>query len=427
MKKIYAFVLCCIIVLSMGLSGCNSEDPENFDRDVCVAVIGYIHDNMASLELSHFTIGTDLDGGPVTSGDRIQDFFGMVPDKDPTKNDLDISEKLIKGKKNNTWTALQNKVIKELNNSLDKLKADDTEVDTLKAFLNTGTECSHAHGADNHILVFDSGLCTSGAMSFIDNPGLKQLISQERDISEEDIKPIINELSRKKELPDYHNAATKITWYGIGMTGGKQTELSNLQKSNLKVLWEGVLTAAGAEVEFVDVIKSNNPINYDELPSVSVVLFDKAVQLSEEELGFEPGSEYFLKNTAEKRNKVLSKFVSEAKNNRILVVGTTSSGGSPEPDNEDFSLSWKRVDAVKTELTKLGVPESQIETLGLGTQSHTYDPNEYVNGKYIIDSPAAISNRSVYIMLDNSDDAKLFYKDQDNLKKLKESGIKTDR
>lgn len=426
MKKLYSSIVIGTVMMLAILSSCGKGPNLEPPKDICVAVIGGTHDNLASIEMPIIEISDSVEKKVfITSNDRIQVFFGMVADSNPTKHEYDYSDMYEKDKNNKRWDTVRNEVVKKIKSTMN-YTAEDEEVDTLKALYNTAVICNQRVVDKNQILVFDSGLCTSGALNFIKKTDLKKMISDDSDISEEEVNRVIENLERKKEIKPF-NAATEVTWYGIGMTGGKQSELSKLQISNLKKLWKGILNKTGAQVNFVDVINSDQKIEYDELPNVSVVLFDEAIQLGEDELGFKPGSEEFLENTEDKRNRLLEKFVNEAKENRILIVGTTSSGGSRTPDNEDFELSWKRVDAVKEELIKLGVSEYQVKTLGLGTQSHKYDPGEYVNGEYNQYSPAAISNRSVYIMLDDSLDAKEFYSDQSKLSKLKDSGIKIDR
>lgn len=67
------------------------------------------------------------------------------------------------------------------------------------------------------------------------------------------------------------------------------------------------------------------------------------------------------------------------------------------------------------QLIELGVPEKNINTIALGTRHHKYNPNEFINGKYISDSIAAIENRSVYIMPENCKEALKFQEDYHKL------------
>lgn len=427
MKKIQFFsILICLILFSAFTQGCYPNE-NYYIRDISVAVIGGKHANLGKIEIPKidFIDNEDEDDDSfLTTRDRVKNYFGMIADSNPTKIDLQNAEEYEETIENGRWDTIQKDVINFIIEMQDK-EADDEEVDTLKALCNVAKVFNQQTRNKNRLLIYDSGLCTSGALNFIEKTNLKKLIDKNKAITKKEVSSVVKELNKNKDLPKFSN--TKILWYGIGMTGGKQSELSNLQISNLQTIWNEILCESGAEVNFIDVINNQEKINDKSLPSVSVVMFDNAVQLGEDELGFESGSAEFREGTEENRIKVLKKFVNEAKSNRILIVGTTSSGGSQKPDDEDFKLSWDRAEAVQNELEKFEIPEYQIETLGLGTQSHKYNPDEFVNGKYITDSSAAKENRSVYIMLANSREANEFRKDQSEFKKWNKLGIKTSR
>lgn len=413
MKKLLSIVLTLIFFTAL-LCGCN----EKYDRNVAIAIIGGKHGNSANFDIPTIEFeNSDDENTFLSENDCVKSLFGVVADNNPNENYSEISAEFFEDYqteiKSRRWDTIQSDVI-DFINYFTKQTADDEEVDTLSAFYNVANVFNQQSGNfHKRILVFDSGLCTDGALNFIENTYYKSLIAKSEELTDEEVKSVVDELSNKKEIPHLPN--TQIRWYGIGMTGGKQTELTKIQISNLTAIWKGILDAAGAEVDFINVNSNNVESNDESLPNVSVVMFDAALSLGEDELGFEPGKANFREGTEEKRNVVLEKFVDEAKISGVLLVGTTSSGGATIEDPEDYTLSKDRAKAVKEELIKLGVPENNIETMGLGTKSHKYNPNEFVEGEYIDDSTAAIVNRSVYIMSINSSEAKEFLSDYDKL------------
>lgn len=392
---------------------------EKYDRNVAIAIIGGKHSNSADYDMPEIGFeNTEDENAFFSENDCVKRLIGVVADCNPNEDYSKISAAFFEDYQteinSGRWDTIQSDVI-DFINKFKEQTANEEEVDTLSAFYNVANVFSQqSEKYCKRILVFDSGLCTDGALNFIENTYYKSLINKNEDVTGEEIKSIVYELNNKKEIPDLSN--TKVRWYGIGMTGGKQTELTKIQISNLTAIWKGILNEVGAEVDFVNLNRNKIDSDGEGLPNVSIVMFDEAVSLGEDELGFEPGTANFSKGTEEKRKVVLEKFINEGKTTGLLLVGTTSSGGAATEEDDDYSLSRDRADAVKKELIKLGVPKDKIETLGLGTKSHKYNSNEFVNGIYKPDSTAAKENRSVYMMSINSSEAKEFLSDFDKIK-----------
>ncbi len=423
MKKNEELICICLLILIIviGMIFCSCVKEKNIpDGDyIAIAVIGGQHSNLESCIYPKINIDDKQDF--INSNNRINKLLGVVPDGKPTEGSINIGginsvkecrELLDSAVSNGRWDTMQNYAQLLLNNFREQTPNDE-EVDTYKAFKIVQTEFSQLESEEEkRIVIYDSGLCTTGVLDFVDNAKYYEYIKNNHSIKDAEIKTITDDLKSQGELLDLKNV--KIIWYGVGMVGGKQPELGENSKNNLKKIWEEILKVAGAEVDFIDVNPSGEEMNKD-LPSVSVILFDECEILTENELGFEDGSDEFLKGTEESRGNLLRKFVRYANNKEILLVGTASSNGA-KAKITGLDLSQRRADAVKRELIELGVDEKQIKTLGLGTGSHKYNANEFENGVYNTNSEAAKSNRSVYIMTSDSSEASMFYNDYEKIK-----------
>ena len=418
--KIIVFAVVQLLLLSILFSGCSLDDIQDYyDRDVSLAIIAGKHANLPALALPSSFFDDSQSDSILRRSDRVQLVVGVIPDGKPLQNNHAFLEDSFKdidlAKSNERWDTVQNKVT-ELIVAFQDQAALHEEVDTLAAF-HFVANCFQQQPEKNSriVLVFDSGLCTTGALSFIEHTDYKQLLEKDEKVSADDTNYVVNQLTSKNELPNL--SGVHIRWYGMGLVGGSQKELSRLQILNLSEIWKAILSAAGAEVELCDVNQTSDVRDDSDLPIVSTIVFDEeiAICLGEDVLGFEPDKATFLPGTEEQRARVLADYVSEARTNGILIVGTASTGGQNEEKGVGFQLSLDRAKAVRNEFVKLGVPESKIEILGLGTKSHKYNPAEFENGEYNRDSAAAIGNRSVYIMSITSLEAQEFRADYNDL------------
>lgn len=427
MKKNLSIFLLIIILFGM-FSGCSEENNSNKgnandDQDYSVA-IAMLYGNHANNAVYEIPI-LDFDKGYIDENNspflhekyKIVGLRGIIIDGNPTECKSDELEEFFDNfdiaAKNRRYKATK-KYLEALPEKLANKYANDEEVDTLEAFFVASNYFEQVSNAtERRIIVVDSGLTTTGALDFIKNDNLNSILKQNEDLSEDQLNSFIDELYENKEIPDLSN--TKILWYGLGQVGENQQELSKKQINNLKLLWKKILEQSGvSDIDFITVNESNSLIsnNAMQLPTVSTVFFNEAIAMNDDSLGFKEDSEEFTNDSNEIRTELLSGFVNEGIRNGLLIVGTTSTGGG---SSDGIELSNKRAQAVKDELVKLGVPSNKIKILGLGVKSHKYNEEEFVNGNYERDSEAAKENRSVYIMSQNSEEAKLFYKDYENI------------
>lgn len=410
MKK-YVKVLMLIFLFVVTLSGCKNIDGPF----ASVIMIGGNHANSGDYNIPEFVF-TETNKSNKSSNEaflsdnyRINKICGIIVDENPMCFYDEIINSTIE---NERWDTVQSDV-NDFAKSIFETSADDEEVDTLEAFHTAMNVFDSVKGnVEKRIIIFDSGLSTAGALDFANDPYYNKLIGKDSDLTNEEIQSILDELIKSKEIPDLSDVM--IQWYGIGIVGDKQPELSKLNISNLKAIWNAILKNAGVRsVEFIDVTKTKPTQPDKDLPNVSVVDLDEAIiRLDPEMLGFKPGTDEFMEGTEENRFKILSRFSQFGNNNKLLIVGTTSTGGG---NGDGLQLSADRADAVKTELIAIGVPKENIDTMGLGPKSHKYNPDEYVDGVYQGESIAAKENRSVYIMSANCSEAIVFQDDYNKI------------
>ena len=412
-----------MVIIITSLTGCNCDFKNGVEMAVIIA--GGCHANSVNFNVNEikFSDDTNNENDNVTPffpcNCKIIDIYGVVIDGHVTKSISNETEDLYNSIetviKNKRWDTAQTR-LNDLNTVLSSTVADDPEVNTMDAFF---VAMEHFKTIDKtvekRLVIYDTGLSTQGFVDFAHNQEHNALLNQNRILTTEEIETMVNKLDEEKNIPDLKNV--RIQWYGLGLVGGKQQPLSNLAKENLKNIWKAILNRSGALVSFKS-IDYNEDINSDKtLPEVSLVhlktngdstTYMPPQKLNVSKLGFKPMTAEFIEGTEKEREKILSDFVPLGQSEKILLVGTTSSGGG---NGDGLDLSYKRVVAVKTILIKMGVPQENIESMGLGTKHHMYNKNEYINGKYIGTSDAAKENRSVYIIPFNSTEADLFLSD----------------
>lgn len=303
-----------------------------------------------------------------------------------------------------------NKQISELNSYLEKSCVDDSEVDTLEAFHSAVSALNSMElmigGEDEgkkikkEIIIFDTGLCTTGKLSFLNYNYLK-LIKYGKKLSDDDtgkeeVAKLVENLEANVEIPELSDIV--VTWYGLGKVDNPQPSLSRLDIENLQYIWTEILKRADATPSKVKNVKSDYFVQLEGYerevsePYVTpVIWWEEGIKIKEEDIGFLANSAEYL--STERANQVLIPYAKNLLNYNdlnILLLGTTSSynGGSIE-------ISMQRAERVKDSLVKLGVPEERIVTVGLGYHEE-FCENDLLNGEFI--EEIGKNNRAVYIL-----------------------------
>lgn len=294
-------------------------------------------------------------------------------------------------------------------NIIDEVSAVYPEVDYLE-----GLRCSAAslHSMDDSytsrsIICCGTGLGTTGYMDFQNN-----LLSAEPDV-------IVEMLQEREALPDLKDIT--VYWLGMGQVAAPQEKLNPKQSKNLENIWKAVIEASGGEFVSNEYITVSGELNTsDELPSVSVVevpadkpivfepevleqaeteeetssendnAFEEPIALGESQVEFiGDKSEYLHPETAVETIRPIAEYLINHETVPLLLIGATAGDNTNE---STLQLSADRAEAVKRTLVELGVDESRINTIGMGSD----DPWHIKDAGY--DGPVASSNRKVVLI-----------------------------
>ena len=267
-------------------------------------------------------------------------------------------------------------------------------------------------GDRKQILVYSSGISTTGTIDFSSMP---ELIYQtpENVITYAETK--INQI----DLSDI-----EVIWYGLGDVADSQ-KISELEKAKLQEIWEAILKKCGAEPTFKKYIAKDNEdertiiesyiqenslqvLNRDEYPIVSVANFKKFINLDSSLLEF-IGDEDKLVNEsdAEKLLKNYAEILQSFQNERIYIIGCTADDGTYEGC---YNLSILRANVVKNILVKYGLNPNNLEVFGIGKYQVGGNNSVWRNDDSDRTDANQSLNRKVMILLENSDEGKLFRK-----------------
>lgn len=412
------------------MSGCKFQDTEFLEEmpTVLVVLAGH-HANSQNFDVRLKSTLQEVYSSFGNAGIIVVDGNPTLLYNEDTKEitgcySIEISLKSQKAYNSNNVTWTNQYLIPQVDFFQEKFEAsiaDDSEVDTLKALqiaveaLNT-IEASMGTEVKKEILILDTGLCTSGALSFL-QPNCLALLMNERKLWEdeekvEEVARLINSLDDAAEIPKL--SGIMVTWYGLGKTDYPQPNLTNLNVQNLQYLWGEILKqsgatpscAPGADAEYGIFVATSASASIISKQYVTPVINwgdsskENIPKLTEEMLGFEPNSSDFRSDA--QPDEVLCPYANNLMNYpdmKILLVGTTSSwkGGS-------ISLSEERAKKVCEKLVKLGVPKDRICIIGLG-----YNPDfckdDTPNGYF--DEEIAKENRAVFILPYNSERAQI--------------------
>lgn len=419
MKKHILLRTIIIIVLVFSISimySCGPDEPLPKDGPALVIIAG-VHSNSQKIK--------------VDISDTIEEVYSnfgnvrvIVSDKTPSLerkqdgnelgfcSDSFINESLkAKNKNEQFWRKnFLNIQVSSLNDEMDKLTTNDPEVDTLRALHEakvTFNVIANGETKSKDIIIYDTGLCTVGDLSFLDEDLNKLLFSN--NINKSDVESVVNKLDTKGLIPNL--TGIRVTWYGLGSVAGAQPELSKATIANLQMIWGEILKKADATPSSHENSEYDYfihlPTTFEEYSGEFVTpvinwFYGEEILLTEEKLGFKPNSAELI--SEEETTNVLTPYAQNLinyPNLQVLLVGTTA---DPNKNGGSITLSEERANAVKTILCKLGVNENNIKVIGWGAKAPLYDETEWQNGSFI--EEIAKKNRAVWILPYDSDTAK---------------------
>ena len=289
----------------------------------------------------------------------------------------------------------------QVQNALTYPWAAQPETDPLAALTEAHKEIAGSKGPRT-ILMVDSGLQTTGAISFVPEGALG--------MEPEDVAAHLH--ANGRNLPDL--TGIDVVWVGLGNTSEPQEDLTTGMISNLEAIWKTVIEDAGGTVTFAPepaAPPAPDATPRADLPPVTVVdVADAAaltgssdvvsepvcVQLDEGIVNFKqheptfidrPGAEAFLTGWAAPITE---------QHLLVTLVGTTATGHHDEVEAAR-TLAVKRVAAVHDILVEQGVEPSSIESQAY---PWTEDPHHVTDVKDGVLIPLeAAKNRRVTMVL----------------------------
>lgn len=329
----------------------------------------------------------------------------------------EISYVVVEGEPSQTKTISVSKSDKDISKSKEKelakrkansimqgfasLKALTPEVDTLSSIKLSANILKASSLSRKIMLIYDSGLCTTGLLS--------QLASN---VLATDPVIVADKLESIHALPDLQGI--DVYWVGLGCVSGDQQKIPDSYLYNLEAMWTEIIVRSGGTVTF-----DSTPVTgqqADDLPHVT------AVEFPQDSLGLNTGNisdisvisfkedtvkfvgdraEFFDPSSAEKALKPIGEYLKVNPDKRILIAGTTAKVGT----GDGKELSFMRAQTVMNVLLESGVSSSQIECIGLGCADNCFRVEDH-NADGSLNEEMAAQNRAIYIVLADSSTAK---------------------
>ena len=406
MRKRFAAILTiiCLAVSAVGLTGCGSQTSvaeEGGMNAVCYAIAPTANSqglNMSSSLVQDTIYDTILNYGYV-SVVVVDGESEMV-----AADSYDIDAQYKKASKDKLKTDARAKAT-NLITYMEGQVANDAQVDYLEGLRMAVRSLSSLEGYDSKtIVVIGTGLSTQGTLNFQNN-----LLSVEPEA-------VLDQLEEKDEIPDF--TGITVVWQQMGDVALPQQDLSQTQRKRLQEIWGGIVERGGGTFVYNDIMA--NPVDTEatypavdtvELPAETPVDFNAAmfdtgderlleepVMLTEEQVSFVPDKATYLDgDEAVATIQPIADYLLEHEQITVLLAGTTA---GDEDSDYTMTLSQKRADAVRSTLVQLGVDESRIVTMGLGSS----DPWHVYGAGY--EGSIASGNRKVVLLDASSDTAK---------------------
>lgn len=406
MRKRFAalFTTICLAAYTFGLTGCGGQTSaaETIGMNaVCYAIAPTANSqglNMNSPLVQDTIYDTILEYGYISV---------VVVDGEPemvAADSYDIDPQYKKASKEKLKTDARAKATNLIAYMEDRV-ANDAQVDYMEGLRMAVRSLSSLDGYDSKtIIVIGTGLSTQGTLNFQNN-----LLSVEPEA-------VLDQLEEKDEIPDF--TGITVVWQQMGDVASPQQDLSQAQRKRLQEIWGGIVERGGGTFVYNDIMA--NPVDTEvsypavdtvELPAETPIRFDeemfdtadesllkKPVILTEEQVSFVPDQATYLnEEEAVATIQPIADYLMEHDQITVLLAGTTA---GDEDSDYTMTLSQERADVVRNTLIRLGVDESRIVSVGLGSSNpwHVYGAG--------YEGSIASGNRSVVLLDASSDTAK---------------------
>ena len=394
MKKIITLTMLCACAIMTFFTGCQASESEKTDKNaVCYVIANTANSKGLNLNspLIYDTVYTTI---------RNEGYIAVVnADGNPDivyANSFELDDRYQFASKDKLDMEAATSTTNFIS-GMQSVIADDPEIDYLASLQQAVRAISSLEGYDSKsIIVVGTGLSTAGDnLNFCNN-----LLSAEPEV-------IINLLKEKSEIPDFREL--KVYWQQMFDVASPQKGLNSAQKNKLREIYAGIVEAGGGTFIYNDIVAT--PVNENiEYPPVTPVDLPLDTPISFEPEIFESSKINVLKEPMILTEKMIT-FIGDKSeylnpdnavatlqpiadylvNNdtTILLCGCTAGDTN---GSYAIKLSEDRAEAVKSTLVQLGVDESRIICIGLGSS----DPWHIYGVGY--DGEAASSNRKVVVL-----------------------------
>jgi len=253
---------------------------------------------------------------------------------------------------------------------------------------------------ENHLLIIDSGITTTGHLDMREFNILEPGVSAE----------ITNRLNEASLLPDLRDV--NVSFFNIGGVSAPQAILSGPVEGALMTFWNHIIQHSGANMLHLQGrSEGGNPRQVqDGYPFVSIVEFDAPVLdlsdlrseiFSAQSLGFLGDQSEFIDDATARAviattAETLAPFLESNPNHTVYIVGSQAVG--PNNNTTEYQLSLDRAQRVKDLLvSEFGLPEARLRAIGAGTTTLSWrNTDEFAGGQW--DNDLAEQNRVVAII-----------------------------
>lgn len=401
MKKIISLIAIIALVAAslVCLSACGGkhDNVSSPDEPSAESVVLGIHNNFPGLGTNAQTIYDRTYNVCLNYGEVSYVVVEGEPSQTNTisvqKSDKDIS----KAKEKELAKRNANSIVQ----SLASLKAITPEVDTFSSIKLSANILKASSLNRKSMLVYDSGLCTTGLLS--------QLASN---VLATDPVIVADKLESIHALPNLNGI--DVYWVGLGCVSGDQQKIPDSYLYCLEAMWTEIIVRSGGTVTF-----DSTPVTgqeADDLPHVT------AVEFPQDSLGLEASNisdvsvisfredtvkfvgdkaEFYDPSSAEKALEPVAEYLKTNPDKKILVAGTTAKVGT----GDGKELSFQRTQTVMKVLLAKGVSSSQMECIGLGCTDNCFRVDDH-NADGSLNEEMAARNRAIYIVLADSSTAR---------------------
>lgn len=388
MKKI--IITCLALFLLIGLfSGCTgSNDDPSYNsetvepKDVAI-VLGALTGNP---RIETAPVKNELEELARTGGTLTV----IVPDGDAQAQET-ISVAPVDG---NLPSGKQEQIVSsrlsELQTLLDGSLAQEPQANYLQAIANAGRALRAGKCEQRELYILGSCLNTTEPLD------LSKVL-----LDNIDVQGVLQRLQESKELPALEHITVTVCYLG-DTDASKQQPLSALERERLQELWERLLSEAGAETITFSAALPGTETYDEDLPEVSCVpvlqpvsaicenkVSADVIVLSEESVGFKPGSAELINSEASENILHLAEYLKSNHQTGLLVGGTAGWGSQAD----SIALGYERAQVVKSLLCDQNVPDSALQCIGAGFLSPLQINDQSADGS--LDESLAPSNRVV--------------------------------